>query len=186
MGCSTKWPLWVPRGSVSAAAVVAAAPRPGCQCKAEVLLAAVPSLMHAGRHPGETCACVPAIHPPAGMCTAWAARRGWASGAMQCCSCCPGARLGTCPWGCCCSSALHHAHARPMKAGHGCSLGHVPAFGVPAPQLPHCTAPDSMRPCSERGYVQHLGTHGVSLREQPVVPLLNHVLGADRKVRGTA
>lgn len=41
-------------------------------------------------------------------------------------------------------------------------------------------------PCSERGYVQHLGTHGVSLREQPVVPLLNHVLGADRKVCETA
>ena len=37
--------------------------------------------------------------------------------------------------------------------------------------------------CSERGYVQHLAAHGVSLREQPAVPLLNHVLGADRKVR---
>lgn len=36
--------------------------------------------------------------------------------------------------------------------------------------------------CSERGYVQHLEAHGVGLREQPVVPLLNHVLGPDRKV----
>lgn len=35
---------------------------------------------------------------------------------------------------------------------------------------------------SERGYVDHLGAHGVALREQPAVPLLNHVLGADRKV----
>ncbi|PRW60362.1 DEAD-box ATP-dependent RNA helicase 17 [Chlorella sorokiniana] len=34
---------------------------------------------------------------------------------------------------------------------------------------------------SERGYVEHLHARGVSLREQPVVPLLNHVLGADRK-----
>ena len=61
MGCSTEWPLWVPRGSVSAAAVVAAAPRPGCQCKAEVPLAAVPSLMHAGRHPVASRACLPFI-----------------------------------------------------------------------------------------------------------------------------
>ncbi|KAL4427451.1 hypothetical protein ABPG77_000740 [Micractinium sp. CCAP 211/92] len=34
---------------------------------------------------------------------------------------------------------------------------------------------------SERGYVEHLAAHGVVLREQPAVPLLNHVLGADRK-----
>lgn len=37
---------------------------------------------------------------------------------------------------------------------------------------------------SERGYVEHLAAHGVALREQPAVPLLNHVLGADRKVGG--
>ena len=29
----------------------------------------------------------------------------------------------------------------------------------------------------------HLAAHGMTLREQAAVPLLNHVLGEDRKVR---
>ena len=35
---------------------------------------------------------------------------------------------------------------------------------------------------TEKGYVQHLGAHGLALREQPAVPLVNGLLGADRKV----
>lgn len=36
---------------------------------------------------------------------------------------------------------------------------------------------------SERAYIEHLKAHGVAVHEQPAVPLLNAVLGADRKVR---
>ena len=38
-------------------------------------------------------------------------------------------------------------------------------------------------PRIEREYVAHLAAHGMTLREQAAVPLLNHVLGEDRKVR---
>jgi hypothetical protein len=37
--------------------------------------------------------------------------------------------------------------------------------------------------CSEREYVEHLAAHGVRLREAAAAPMLNAVLGADRKVR---
>ena len=128
-----------------AAAVLAAAPRLGCQWKAEELLAAVPSPCTPAATQFASRACLPFIGlqvcAPCGP-------YGTAGPAGRCCAV-PAAQVrgwGPATWECCRSNALHHAHARPIRAGYACSLRHVPACGVSAPQLPHCAASESIPP----------------------------------------